>query len=98
MTAAMPEELNRVLTDHASSLLLCSSPAAVATLQAEQVVGEVVLVGDVMVDVFELLAPRADDGDAGAARRRSRASTCWRPRTGRATWTIRRGCARWSTS
>src|SRR6476469_7359965 len=51
----MPEELNRVLTDHASSLLLCSSPAAVATLQAEQVVGEVVLVGDVMVDVFELL-------------------------------------------
>ena len=56
----MPEELNRVLTDHASSLLLCSSPAAVSTLQAEQVVGEVVLVGDVMVDVFELLAPRAD--------------------------------------
>ena len=56
----MPEELNRVLTDHASSLLLCSTPAAVSTLQAEQVVGEVVLVGDVMVDVFELLAPRAD--------------------------------------
>jgi UDP-GlcNAc3NAcA epimerase len=56
----MPEELNRVLTDHASSLLLCSVPAAVDTLRAEQVVGEVVLVGDVMVDVFELLAPRAD--------------------------------------
>jgi len=56
----MPEELNRVLTDHASSLLLCSSPAAVSTLRAERVVGEVVLVGDVMVDVFELLAPRAD--------------------------------------
>src|SRR3954467_5229855 len=56
----MPEELNRVLTDHASSLLLCSAPAAVETLRAEQVVGEVVLVGDVMVDVFELLAPRAD--------------------------------------
>jgi UDP-N-acetylglucosamine 2-epimerase (non-hydrolysing)/UDP-GlcNAc3NAcA epimerase len=56
----MPEELNRVLTDHASSLLLCSAPAAVETLRAEQVAGEVVLVGDVMVDVFELLAPRAD--------------------------------------
>jgi UDP-GlcNAc3NAcA epimerase len=56
----MPEELNRVLTDHASSLLLCSTPAAVETLRAEQVVGDVVLVGDVMVDVFELLAPRAD--------------------------------------
>jgi UDP-GlcNAc3NAcA epimerase len=58
----MPEELNRVLTDHASSLLLCSSSAAVQTLRGERVVGDVVLVGDVMVDVFELLAPRADAG------------------------------------
>jgi UDP-N-acetylglucosamine 2-epimerase (non-hydrolysing)/UDP-GlcNAc3NAcA epimerase len=56
----MPEELNRVLTDHASSLLLCSSPAAADTLRDEHVAGEVVTVGDVMVDVFELLAPRAD--------------------------------------
>jgi UDP-N-acetylglucosamine 2-epimerase (non-hydrolysing)/UDP-GlcNAc3NAcA epimerase len=59
---SMPEELNRVLTDHAASLLLCSSPAAADTLRAEQVVGEVVMVGDVMVDVFQLLAPRADAG------------------------------------
>ena len=58
---SMPEELNRVLTDHASSLLLCSSEAAAETLRAEQVVGEVEVVGDVMVDVFELLAPRADE-------------------------------------
>lgn len=56
----MPEELNRVLTDHASSLLLCSAEAAAATLRAEQVAGEVLVVGDVMVDVFELIAPRAD--------------------------------------
>ena len=59
---SMPEELNRVLTDHASSLLLCSSPAAADTLRAERVAGEVVMVGDVMVDVFTLLAPRADAG------------------------------------
>jgi UDP-N-acetylglucosamine 2-epimerase (non-hydrolysing)/UDP-GlcNAc3NAcA epimerase len=58
---SMPEELNRVLTDHASSLLLCSAEAAAATLRAEQVVGEVEVVGDVMVDVFEMLAPRADE-------------------------------------
>src|SRR3954467_1541749 len=58
---SMPEELNRVLTDHASSLLLCSSEAAADTLRAEHVVGEVEVVGDVMVDVFELLAPRADE-------------------------------------
>ena len=57
---AMPEELNRVLSDHAASLLLCSSPAAADTLRAERVLGDVVVVGDVMVDVFELLAPRAD--------------------------------------
>ena len=56
----MPEELNRVLADHASSLLLCSSEAAAETLRGERVAGDVVVVGDVMVDVFELLAPRAD--------------------------------------
>lgn len=57
---SMPEELNRVLTDHASTLLLCSSEAAADTLRGERVVGDVVTVGDVMVDVFNLLAPRAD--------------------------------------
>src|SRR3954462_8264522 len=56
----MPEELNRVLTDHAASLLLCSSEAAAETLRGERVAGEVAVVGDVMVDVFALLAPRAD--------------------------------------
>jgi UDP-GlcNAc3NAcA epimerase len=54
----MPEELNRVLTDHAASLLLCSSDAPAEILRGERVVGEVVVVGDVMVDVFELIAPR----------------------------------------
>jgi UDP-GlcNAc3NAcA epimerase len=47
----MPEELNRVLTDHASGLLLCSTPAAVANLEHEGIAGEVHLVGDVMADV-----------------------------------------------
>src|ERR671929_1649941 len=61
----MPEELNRVLTDHAASLLLCSSEAPAARLRAECVLGEVVVVGDVMVDVAMLLAPRArEDGAA----------------------------------
>jgi UDP-N-acetylglucosamine 2-epimerase len=47
----MPEELNRVLTDHASDLLLCSTPTAVANLEREAAAGEVHLVGDVMADV-----------------------------------------------
>jgi UDP-GlcNAc3NAcA epimerase len=55
----MPEELNRVVADHASSLLLCSSERAAETLRGEQVAGKVVVVGDVMVDVAQLLAPRA---------------------------------------
>ena len=56
---AMPEELNRVLADHASDLLLCSSAAPAENLRDENVSGEVVVVGDVMVDVAQLLAPRA---------------------------------------
>ena len=55
----MPEELNRVLTDHASDLLLCSSEAPAAILRGERAVGSVEVVGDVMVDVARLLGPRA---------------------------------------
>jgi UDP-GlcNAc3NAcA epimerase len=48
---SMPEELNRVLTDHASELLLCSTETAMANLEREGVRGESHLVGDVMADV-----------------------------------------------
>jgi UDP-N-acetylglucosamine 2-epimerase (non-hydrolysing)/UDP-GlcNAc3NAcA epimerase len=56
---SMPEELNRVLADHTSSLLLCSSQVAVDNLMREGVAGEVTLVGDVMVDVAQRVQPRA---------------------------------------
>ena len=56
---SMPEELNRVLTDHASSLLLCSSEVAADNLRREAVTGSVTLVGDVMVDVALRVQPRA---------------------------------------
>ena len=48
---SMPEELNRVLTDHASDLLLCSTETAVRNLEREGAQGEAHLVGDVMADV-----------------------------------------------
>jgi UDP-GlcNAc3NAcA epimerase len=48
---AMPEELNRVVTDHLSELLLCASETAAANLQAEAISARVEVVGDVMVDV-----------------------------------------------
>ena len=56
---SMPEERNRVLTDHVSALLLCSSEVAVSNLRAELVAGNVELVGDVMVDVARAIWPRA---------------------------------------
>lgn len=47
----MPEELNRVVTDHLSDLLFAPTPAAVENLAAEGISGEqVVLTGDVMFD------------------------------------------------
>ena len=56
---AMPEELNRVLTDHAASLLLCSSEVATENLRREGVPAPIELVGDVMVDVALMVQPRA---------------------------------------
>lgn len=46
----MPEEINRVLADHLSSLLFCPTPAAVANLAREGITAGVHLVGDVMLD------------------------------------------------
>ena len=56
---SMPEERNRVLTDHLSGLLLCSTPTAVENLAREGVEEGVELVGDVMADVTLLTAPVA---------------------------------------
>jgi len=55
----MPEELNRVLTDHLSALLLCSSETSAQNLRGESVAGEIEIVGDVMVDVALRWQPAA---------------------------------------
>ena len=47
----MPEEVNRVLVDHCSDLLLCPTQTAVENLQKEGLTQDVYLTGDVMVDV-----------------------------------------------
>jgi UDP-N-acetylglucosamine 2-epimerase len=46
----MPEEQNRILTDHISNLLLCPTENAVKTLAKENVIRGVYNVGDVMYD------------------------------------------------
>jgi UDP-GlcNAc3NAcA epimerase len=56
---AMPEERNRVLSDHLSELLLCSSETAAENLRAESIAGRVEVVGDVMVDVAMRRQPTA---------------------------------------
>ena len=46
----MPEEVNRVLTDHLSSLLFAPTPTAVGNLEREGITEGVFLVGDVMCE------------------------------------------------
>jgi UDP-GlcNAc3NAcA epimerase len=56
---AMPEEVNRVVSDVLSDLRFCPSPTAVSNLAAEGITTGVHLVGDVMVDVARTFAPAA---------------------------------------
>lgn len=50
---SMPEEINRVLTDHISSLLFCPTPTSVKNLKKEGVTKGAYLVGDVMYDSLQ---------------------------------------------
>ena len=63
----MPEEINRVLVDHLSSLLLCPTPTAVANLALEGVSAGVTQVGDVMLDTARFFAERVDAAAVVAA-------------------------------
>ena len=56
---AMPEELNRVATDHVSSLLFCPTRTAVLNLQHEGCRDGVHLSGDVMLDALLAAKPKA---------------------------------------
>jgi UDP-GlcNAc3NAcA epimerase len=66
---AMPEEINRVMTDHASDLLLAPTAVAVGHLRREGIdASRVRLTGDVMYDASLYFRDRA--ADAGATRQR----------------------------
>lgn len=49
----MPEEVNRVLTDHVSSLLFCPSDVSKDNLKREGITEGVHVVGDVMLDALD---------------------------------------------
>jgi UDP-N-acetylglucosamine 2-epimerase len=57
----MPEEVNRVLTDHVSTLLFCPTDQAVNNLSLEGLTEGVVRTGDVMADALYYHARRAEE-------------------------------------
>lgn len=59
----MPEETNRVLTDHVSDLLFCPTRTAVENLRREGITTGVHLTGDVMVDALVSCREAAETSD-----------------------------------
>jgi len=57
----MPEEVNRVLTDHVSTLMFCPTDQAVKNLSLEGLTEGVVRTGDVMADALYYYARRAEE-------------------------------------
>jgi UDP-GlcNAc3NAcA epimerase len=56
----MPEEINRILTDHVSDILFCPTTHAVKNLEKEGIGQQVIHSGDVMYDATLLAAGIAD--------------------------------------
>lgn len=56
----MPEEINRIVADHVSSLLLCPTHGAVEQLRSEGIVDNVHFTGDVMLDAVQIFSNIAE--------------------------------------
>jgi UDP-N-acetylglucosamine 2-epimerase len=64
----MPEEINRVLTDHVSDVALVTDEAARARLACEGITAGVHVCGDVMLDIFARTRETADRSLSGDLR------------------------------
>lgn len=81
----MPEEVNRVMVDHISQQLFCPDELSVALLGKENITKGVHLVGDLMLDSFNMFTPRAVETSSllqrlGLAERPFAFMTAHRPR------------------
>ena len=81
---AMPEEVNRVLTDKISNYLFCPTQTAVSHLKAEGITDGVFLTGDVMLDASLHFSKLADQKGSvverlGLAPKEYILATCHRP-------------------
>ena len=94
----MPEEINRVVADHLSDLLLCPSDTAVAQPGRRRHHARTsIVVGDVMLDVLNWATERAPARPPEvlhAPRAATKPLSCWRPSTAARTPTIRARLAR----
>lgn len=70
----MPEELNRIVADHLSDLLLCPTNAAMENCAREGLAGRAVLTGDVMFDATLMYRAEAEERKADIAARWPRGS------------------------
>jgi UDP-GlcNAc3NAcA epimerase len=59
---AMPEEINRIMADHVSTMLVCPTASAVANLANEGITKGVVMTGDVMADATLFAIEKAKSG------------------------------------
>ena len=60
---SMPEEINRILTDHCSDYLFCPTQKAIDNLKREGMTEGVYLTGDVMVDALNFNKEKAERSD-----------------------------------
>lgn len=56
----MPEEINRVVADHVSDIRFCPTDVARKNLEKEGITGNVVITGDVMIDMVHTFLPVAE--------------------------------------
>ena len=59
----MPEEINRIITDHLSDILFCPNKNAKKNLINERINGKIFISGDIMLDSFKFFEEKIKTND-----------------------------------